>query len=95
MEIQKYTTVTNCIFETHGSGNRSIVDGGNPCKVTGCVFRGLTSTSGNIVGDNNTTESIVENCIFTNNNAQTVYLGAHFKNCLFAFNLDDSGVSRP
>ena len=86
MEIQKYTVVTNCVFEKHGSGRRSIIDNGNPCKVTGCVFRGLTSDSENIVGDGNLTDSIVENCVFTNNSAQVLYGSAHLRNCLFAYN---------
>ena len=86
MELSAYSIVTNCVFEKHGSGTRSIIDAGNPCKVTGCVFRGLTGTSGQIVGDNNLTASIVENCVFTNNSAQVLYGNAHFKNCLFAYN---------
>lgn len=85
VEAAKYSVFTNCILDGNGSGHRALLDGGNPVRVIGCVFRNNTSAS--LVGDGNTAESLVESCVFTNNACTSaIYLSARWRNCLYADN---------
>ena len=85
VEAAKYSFFANCVFDGNGSGYRALLDGGNPVRVMGCVFRNNTSDS--LVGDGNTAESLVESCVFTNNACTSaIYLSARWRNCLYADN---------
>ena len=85
VEAAKYSFFANCVFDGNGSGYRALLDGGNPVRVMGCVFRNNTSAS--LVGDGNTAESLVESCVFTNNACTSAnYLSARWRNCLYADN---------
>ncbi len=85
VEAAKYSVFANCVFDGNGSGHRALLNGGNPVRVTGCVFRNNTSDS--LVGDGNTAESLVESCVFTNNACTSaVYAGMRLRNCLYADN---------
>lgn len=85
VEAAKYSVFANCVFDGNGSGHRALLNGGNPVRVMGCVFRNNTSDS--LVGDGNTAESLVESCVFTNNACTyAIYGSARWRNCLYADN---------
>lgn len=85
VEAAKYSVFANCVFDGNGSGHRALLNGGNPVRVMGCVFRNNTSDS--LVGDGNMAESLVESCVFTNNACTyAIYGSARWRNCLYADN---------